>query len=91
MRESSTTQQMWLAVMIMMMMVDVAANYVHCTLYNLANSWEEKALKVRLEMLSMADGEVKTNLQKSCLLWPHCPLNLNINLYSTEGPGYIFG
>ena len=30
---------------------------------NLANSWEEKALKVRLEMLSMADGELKTNLQ----------------------------
>ena len=24
---------------------------------HLANSWEEKALKVRLEMLSMADGE----------------------------------
>ena len=31
MRESSTTQQMWLAVM--MMMVEVTANYVHCTLY----------------------------------------------------------
>ena len=30
---------------------------------NLANSWEEKALKVRLEMLSMADGKFKTNLQ----------------------------
>ena len=30
---------------------------------NLANSCEEKALKVRLEMLSMADGELKTNLQ----------------------------
>ena len=63
MRESSTTQQMWLAVMMMMMMVEVTANYVHCTLYNLANSWEEKALKVRLEMLSMADRKFKTNLQ----------------------------
>ena len=28
MRESSATQQMWLAVMIMMMMVEVTANYV---------------------------------------------------------------
>ena len=28
---------------------------------NLANSWEEKALKVRLEMLSMADGEKSAN------------------------------
>jgi len=31
-------------------------------LWDLANSWEEKALKVRLEMLSMADGKFKTNL-----------------------------
>ena len=46
---------MWLAVMKMMMMVEV--------MYNLANSWEEKALKVRLEMLSMADRKFKTNLQ----------------------------
>ena len=33
-------------------------------MYNLANSWEEKALKVRLEMLSMADRKFKTNLQR---------------------------